>query len=99
VVNLGRLAHEAGDPATARCYHQALMRDETDPVTHFNLALACEDLEKVGEAAAHYRRAVAPQPPLRHRRPLQPRATPSALGRRDEAVRHMVRYRQLMRRK
>ncbi|HSP99013.1 MAG TPA: tetratricopeptide repeat protein [Candidatus Dormibacteraeota bacterium] len=98
-VNLGRLAHEAGDPATAaRCYHQALMRDETDPVTHFNLALANEDLEKSGEATAHYRRAVALNPRFAdaHYNLAQ---LLSRLGRRDEAVRHMVRYRQLMRRK
>jgi len=98
-VNLGRLVHEAGDPAVAaRCYHQALMRDDTDPVTHFNLALACEDLEKIGEAAAHYRRAVALNPRFAdaHYNLAQ---LLSRLGRRDEAVRHMVRYRQLMRRK
>jgi tetratricopeptide (TPR) repeat protein len=94
-VNLGRLVHEAGDPAVAaRCYHQALMRDDTDPVTHFNLALACEDLEKIGEAAAHYRRAVALNPRFAdaHYNLAQ---LLSRLGRRDEAVRHMVRYRQL----
>src|SRR5262249_23315047 len=50
-VNLGRLAHEAGDPRTAaRCYHHALLRDEIDPVTHYNLALALEDLHRDGEA-------------------------------------------------
>ncbi|MBX3027218.1 tetratricopeptide repeat protein [bacterium] len=98
-VNLGRLAHEAGDPAAAaRCYHQALLRDDTDPVTHFNLALANEDLEKSAEAAAHYRRAVALNPGFAdaHYNLAQ---LLSRLGRRDEAVRHMVRYRQLMRRK
>lgn len=98
-VNLGRLAHEAGDPATAaRCYHHALQRDDTDPVTHFNLALANEDLDKSGEAAAHYRRAVALNPRFAdaHYNLAQ---LLSRLGRRDEAVRHMVRYRQLMRRR
>jgi tetratricopeptide (TPR) repeat protein len=93
------LAHEAGDPAVAaRCYHQALMRDETDPVTHFNLALACEDLEKIGEAAAHYRRAVALNPRFADAH-FNLAQLLSRLGRRDEAVRHMMRYRQLMRRK
>lgn len=98
-VNLGRLAHEAGDPATAsRCYHEALARDETDPVTHFNLALACEDLDQPAEAAAHYLRAVAINPRFADAHYNLSHLL-SRLGRRDEAVRHMVRYRQLMRRK
>jgi tetratricopeptide (TPR) repeat protein len=98
-VNLGRLAHEAGDPAVAaRCYHEALARDETDPVTHFNLALACEDLDRPAEAAAHYLRAVAINPRFADAHYNLSQLL-SRLGRRDEAVRHMVRYRQLMRRR
>lgn len=98
-VNLGRLAHEAGDPATAaRCYHEALHGDEADPVTHFNLALACEDLDRAVDAAAHYRRAVAINPRFADAHYNLSQLL-SRIGRRDEAVRHMVRYRQLMRRK
>ena len=57
------LAHEAGDPTTAaRCYHLALAARRDRPVTHYNLALALEDLQRDSEAAAHYRRAVALNP-------------------------------------
>jgi len=98
-VNLGRLAHEADDASTAaRCYHEALSREESDPVTHYNLALACEDLDKPAKAVAHYRRAIA----------LNPRFADahynigqllSRLGDRADGLRHMVRYRQLTRRR
>ncbi|MEO8603566.1 MAG: tetratricopeptide repeat protein [bacterium] len=98
-VNLGRLAHEADDARTAaRCYHEALSREESDPVTHYNLALASEDLEKNAQAVAHYRRAIA----------LNPRFADahynlgqllSRLGDRADGLRHMVRYRQLTRRR
>jgi tetratricopeptide (TPR) repeat protein len=96
-VNLGRLAHEAGDAATAvRCYHQALARDEVDPVTHYNLALALEDLERNDDAVCHYQRAVALNPSFAdaHYNLSQLLAR---IGRKDDAVRHMVRYRQLVR--
>jgi len=98
-VNLGRMAHEADDARTAaRCYHEALLREEADPVTHYNLALACEDLEHPAQAVAHYRRALA----------LNPRFADAhynlgqllgRLGERAEGLRHMVRYRQLTRRR
>jgi len=62
-VNLGRLAHEAGDVAEAlRLYREALERAPDDPVVHFNLALALEDSESAEEAAAHYERALALDP-------------------------------------
>ena len=95
-VNLGRLAHEAGDAATAaHCYHLALARDEHDPVTHYNLALALEDLSRDTEAVAHYGRAVSLNPSFAdaHYNLSQLLAR---LGRKAEALRHMVRYRQLV---
>lgn len=96
-VNLGRLAHEKGDAAAAeRCYHQALLRQEADPVAHYNLALACEDLEKPNQAVAHYRRALSLNSDFADAH-FNLGQLLSRLGRRAEALRHMVRYRQLLR--
>lgn len=98
-VNLGRMAHEASDPSTAsRCYHMALERNEIDPVTHYNLALALEDLERDDEAAAHYRRAVALSPGFADAH-YNLSALLDRLGKKAESLRHLVRYRQLVRRK
>ncbi len=98
-VNLGRLAHEASDPTSAaRCYHLALARDEGDPVTHYNLALALEDLGRGREAAAHYRRAVALNPGFADAHYNLSQLL-DRLGSKAEAFQHMVRYRQLVRRR
>ncbi|MCG8588875.1 MAG: tetratricopeptide repeat protein [Proteobacteria bacterium] len=60
LVNLGRLAHDAGDAAeAARLYHHALERTPDDAVIHFNLALALEDARGPAAAVAHYERALA----------------------------------------
>lgn len=98
-VNLGRMAHEAGDARTAaRCYHMALERDDIDPVTHYNLALALEDLSRNDEAAAHYRRAIALNPTFADAHYNLSQLL-HQLGRKAEALQHLVRYRQLVRRK
>jgi predicted Zn-dependent protease len=98
-VNLGRMAHEAGDASTAvRCYHRALERNEIDPVTHYNLALALEDSGQGAEAAAHYRRAVALSPSFADAHYNLSQLL-DRLGEKAESLRHLVRYRQLVRRK
>lgn len=62
-VNLGRLAHEAGElRESARLYELALGRSKEDPVIHFNLALALEDCDGPAEAARHYERAIELDP-------------------------------------
>jgi excisionase family DNA binding protein len=62
-VNLGRIAHDAGNAIEAvRLYHEALARSPDDPVIHFNLALALEDARGPAPAAAHYERALALDP-------------------------------------
>lgn len=58
-VNLGRIAHEAGQGVEAiRLYRLALVRTPSDPVLHFNLALAVDDTVGAEAAAAHYERAL-----------------------------------------
>ena len=44
-VNLGRLLHEAGDPAAAH-YRSALAARAGDATAEFNLGVALEDLEQ-----------------------------------------------------
>ena len=71
-VNLGRLAHEAGDAReAARLYHLALERSPEDPIVHFNLALALEDL-RAPERALDALPARARHRPRLRRRALQP---------------------------
>ena len=62
-VNLGRIAHEAGQGREAiRLYQLALERTPDDPVVHFNLALAVDDTQGAAAAAPHYRRALTLAP-------------------------------------
>ncbi|MFI5317719.1 MAG: tetratricopeptide repeat protein, partial [Myxococcota bacterium] len=62
-VNLGRIAHQAGNAAEAvRLYHHALERTPEDPVIHFNLALALEDARGAAPAASHYEKALELDP-------------------------------------
>jgi tetratricopeptide (TPR) repeat protein len=94
-INLGRLVHEGGNAVeAARLYHLALERAPEDPVAHYNLALALEDESKTTSAALHYQRALD----LDHQfadahfnlgRLLE------RLGRRSEAMQHLLAYKRL----
>jgi tetratricopeptide (TPR) repeat protein len=58
-VNLGRIAHEAGQLSEATgLYELALELTPMDPVLHFNMALVVDDAEGPSAAALHYRRAL-----------------------------------------
>lgn len=58
-VNLGKIAHEAGQTFEAvRLYRLALERTPDDPVLHFNLALAVDDSGGAAAAASHYQKAL-----------------------------------------
>lgn len=62
-VNLGRIAHEAGQTAEAvRLYRLALERTPDDPLIWFNLALAVEDGGSLPTAARHYEKALQLDP-------------------------------------
>jgi len=94
-VNLGRLAHEAGDAReAARLYHRALALAEDDAVVHYNLALALEDTKGSEAALAHYRRAVELDPGFADAH-YNLAGLCEQLGRGAEALRHYRAYQKL----
>ena len=94
-VNLGRLAHEAGDASEAvRLYRSALSRAPEDPVIHFNLALALEDTDGAAAALPHYERALALDPDFADAH-YNLAGLCEQLGRKADALRHYRRYRDL----
>jgi tetratricopeptide (TPR) repeat protein len=94
-VNLGRLAHAAGDAReAARLDHLALERSPDDPIVHFNLALALEDLGSHAPAVAHYQRALALDPDFADAH-FNLGALCEQLGREADAVRHYHAYKKL----
>jgi tetratricopeptide (TPR) repeat protein len=94
-VNLGRIAHEAGNAKEAvRLYHEALERSPDDPVIHFNLALALEDARGAAPAAAHYERALALDPRFADAH-YNLAGVCEKLGRKADALRHYHAYKKL----
>ncbi len=94
-VNLGRLAHEAGDAErAAELCRRALERSPDDALIHFNLALALEDARGVDGAVAHYERALAIDRDFADAH-FNLAGLCEKLGRRADALRHYRAYRQL----
>lgn len=94
-INLGRLAHEAGDIAeAARLYHLALECAPEDAIAHYNLALALEDLHNSHVAVAHYERAITIDPDFADAHFNLGRLL-ERLGRRTDAMRHLLAYKRL----
>lgn len=94
-VNLGRLAYEAGDHAEAiRIYELALERTPDDPVVHYNLGLAVEDLHGPEAARAHYARAIALDDAFADAH-FNLAAVSEKLDLREDAIRHYSAYRRL----
>jgi tetratricopeptide (TPR) repeat protein len=98
-VNLGRLLHESGDVYAALVhYRAALSIRPNDPTAAFNAGVALEDLGANADAIAAYRSAIEidPRNPDAHynlARLLEQSGKP------DQAVRHLLLYRQLMKRR
>lgn len=93
-INLGRLVHEAGDAvAAARLYHLAL-ECGADAIAHYNLALALEDQAQENAAVAHYRRALGLDPCFADAHFNLGRLL-ERLGRRRDALRHLLTYKKL----
>jgi tetratricopeptide (TPR) repeat protein len=94
-VNLGRLLHESGDVYAALVhYRAALSIRPNDATAAFNAGVALEDLGANADAITAYRRAIESEPrnPDAHynlARLLEQSGKP------DLAVRHLLLYRQL----
>jgi len=94
-VNLGRLLHEVGDVYAALVHYRAALSLRTgDATAAFNVGVALEDLGATVDAIAAYRRALEcdPRNPDAHynlARLLEQDGKP------DLAVRHLLLYRQL----
>ena len=94
-INLGRLLQEQGDVAeAARLYHLAIECNPDDPVAHYNLAIALEDQRHFAAAVAHYQRALAYDSEFADAHFNLGRLL-DRLGRRSEAIRHLLSYKKL----
>jgi tetratricopeptide (TPR) repeat protein len=98
-VNLGRLLHEAGDPAAAEPhYERALEVRPEDATAAYNLGVALEDLGKLPEALLAYQKAVRLEPDNVDAH-YNAASLAERLGRSAEAVRHLAAYRRLTRKR
>lgn len=96
-LNLGRLLHEAGEVAAAEShYRRALAADESDATAAFNLGVALEDGDEIGAAIRAYERAVRLDP-LHAEAHYNLGRLCEREGRPAQALRHLARYRQLVR--
>jgi len=94
-VNLGRLAHEAGDPREAlRLYGQAISLAPEDALIHFNMAVALEDVQGTSPALSHYQRALELDPSFADAH-YNLAGLYEQLGRETDALRHYHAYKKL----
>lgn len=95
--NLGRLLHLAGALAEAEhVYRSAIARCGTDALLLFNLAVLLEELERVDEARGAYQAAIEAAPDFADSH-YNLALLYEAQGHHQKALRHLKRYRQLMR--
>ena len=93
--NLGRLVHDAGDAKGAtKFYAEVLRRNADDALAQYNMAVACEDLDDLASAREHYEKAVGIDPELADAHFNLGRIL-EHLGRREEALKHLLAYRRL----
>jgi tetratricopeptide (TPR) repeat protein len=96
-VNLGRLLHEAGRHARAeQVYRSALKVRGSDAVLLYNLAVLLDDIGRRSEAIEAYEAALRDDPALADGHYNLGLLYEKA-GRPKEAIRHMARYRMLVR--
>jgi hypothetical protein len=98
-INLGRLLHEAGEVHAALVHYRAALKVRpVDATAAFNLGVALEDLKLPGEAITAYEQAIAADPGSADAHYNLARLLEQA-GKPEIAVRHLLIYRQLTRRK
>lgn len=98
-VNLGRLLHEAGELHAALLHYRSALRVRpNDPTASFNIGVALEDLGSIDEAITAYEAAIACDPGNADAHYNLARLL-EQLGRPELAIRHLLIYRQLTRRK
>jgi tetratricopeptide (TPR) repeat protein len=94
-VNLGRLYHEAKEPAKAEAhYRAAIERAPDDPIAHFNLGVLLEEGKRFDEAIRAYRQAIARAPDFADAH-YNLGLLFEALGKRSEAIHHLRQARKL----
>lgn len=98
-VNLGRLLHETGDINGALGHYRAALAVRPDDATAaFNVGVALEDLGSLPDAIEAYRRALGSDPNNADAHYNLARLLEQT-GRPDEAVRHLLIYRRLTRKR
>jgi tetratricopeptide (TPR) repeat protein len=98
-VNLGRLLHEANEVHAALLhYRSALKMRPNDPTASFNVGVALEDLGMGPDAIEAYEKAIACDPNSADAHYNVARLLEQA-GKPEVAIRHLLIYRQLTRRK
>lgn len=97
-LNLGRLLHEAGDPATAEAhYRQALAARPADALAAYNLGVALQDQQRTQEAVAAYEQALAADSGMADAH-FNLSGIYEQLGEKAAAFRHLRTYRTLLER-
>jgi tetratricopeptide (TPR) repeat protein len=98
-VNLGRLLHEAGKPFDAlEHYRTALTTRPGDGTAAFNLGVALEDLNRTGEAIAAYEQSISIDGNNADAHYNVARLYEQT-GNSESAIRHLLIYRQLTRKR
>lgn len=98
-INMGRLLHESGHPEAAQQHYRvALSVRPEDPTAFFNLGVALEDTGRRAEAVEAYESSIAIDPSNADAHYNLARLL-EQLGRPESAVRHLLIYRQLTKRR
>lgn len=98
-INLGSLLHDAGRLAEAeRVYREAIDACGADALLHYNLGVLLEDMERAAEAMQAYEAALRIDPDLADCH-YNVALLCERLKKPKEAIRHMARYRRLIKRK
>jgi len=98
-INMGRLLHESGHPEAAQQHYRvALTVRPEDPTAFFNLGVALEDTGRRAEAVESYESSIAIDPSNADAHYNLARLL-EQLGRPETAVRHLMIYRQLTKRR